>query len=347
MPPSVAITGSGSFLPGNAVGNDRLKALMPDLPIEVLSSYFGIDQRYMVLDPETCERIDAQDSLSMAVEASRRAIEAACIDLQDVDLIVTNTTTPSAPLPPISFELQRALGIQNAQIFDIRGGCAASVQAMILAKTWIETGLARTALVCGVECTTPAYFKYLRQTPEPDMDIVLNGFIFGDGAGALIIQAASEARSPREQRRVIRTATTRSQFPQAPVGFEILNEVGENPMVVTTSTRHSNKAIAKILPEVMKAAFGTLTSESGRPFDAFDRVIVPQVNESLLRTAYPEAVESFVHNFRRMGNIPGAAISIAYDQTMKGPDAAQAANLGIVAIETVSWTYAVAELIRE
>jgi 3-oxoacyl-[acyl-carrier-protein] synthase-3 len=212
---NVLITGSGSYLPGLPVSNARLKDLIPDLPMDVFSSYFGIDQRYMVVDPETCERRDGMGSLGMASRASRQALERAGLDLQDVDAIITNTTTPESPLPPISFLLQRELGVDETQIYDLRGGCAASVQAMILGKTLIESGQADTVLLCGVECTSPVYYKYLKGAVDPDMDVILNGFIFGDGAGALVLQAGDRATAPPGRRRRIGYCATLSNSPIA------------------------------------------------------------------------------------------------------------------------------------
>lgn len=351
-PRNAGIAGSGSFLPGDPVDNATIEASIPELPMEVLESYLGIDTRHMVLDPRTCERTEKIGTVEMAVKASTAALEQAQLGPQEVDLIVTNTTTPENPLPPTSFLLQRALGISSARIFDLRGGCAASVQAMMLAKTFIESGIAENALLCGVECTSPIYYKHLKNTPDPTMDEMLNGVIFGDGAGALVLRSTNHGATHDRNKARIGYCSTHSSFPNEDIGFEVVNEVDERfPMKVNTRTRHFNKAIGRTLPTVMKAAFYELTDRTGHGVDDFDRIIIPQVNESLLKVAYPEVIDSFVYIFKKIGNIPAAAIYLAYDLALSPSLHANGSGTtrrdAIVAIETVSWTYAVAELISE
>jgi 3-oxoacyl-[acyl-carrier-protein] synthase-3 len=344
----VYIVSSGAYLPGKAIGNDEMAHYVPALSAGTFSSYFGINQRFMVVNPETCERIDGMGSLRMATEASRLAIKRAGIQPQDIDVIITTSTTPETVLPPLCFLLQKELGVKETKIFDLRGGCAASVEAIIVGKNFIENNIANTVLICGVECTSPIYYKNLKKSKNPSISDMLNGFIFGDGAAAIILQAGNKITNCSNTMRKIGFATTSSKFADLDIGFQLISEADkENPMIGTTKTKHFNKAISKNLPIVMESAFKEIMDGAGCKFEEFDHIIIPQVNKSLLNSAYPKFSDSFVHIFGDIGNIPGAAIFLAYDNiTNKDIVVNKSMREGILAIETISWVYAVVELLK-
>ena len=151
--PAVAkITGSGSFLPGQPVDSSQIATLRPDLPVQLFEQYFGVKSRHYAIDPKTREhRFIANENgefvnlntTEMAAQATLKALAEAGLEVNDIDCIVGNSTTPEKTLPTFSVMLQRRLKLKEAQLYDVRGGCSASMQALNTAVMLIETGRAR------------------------------------------------------------------------------------------------------------------------------------------------------------------------------------------------------------
>src|SRR5690606_10085036 len=155
----VFVVGLGSYLPGEPVANEVIARRMPSVPVLDLMRYFGVEQRHFVVDPATGARIEEGLGTSgMACRAASAAAADGGLAADDIDLIITTTATPDVIMPPLARQVQRRLGIERAQLFDLRGGCAAAIQGLILARTMIRSGLARAALICGAECMSPYYY---------------------------------------------------------------------------------------------------------------------------------------------------------------------------------------------
>ena len=167
------ITGTGGYLPENVMTNTDLEKLV-DTSDQWIRERTGIEQRHIA--------VEGQTTVDLAEVASRRAIEAAGIRAQDVDLIVMATSTPDKIFPSSACILQSRLDIHGCPAFDVQAVCSGFVYALAVAEKFIKTGSSKTALVIGAEV-------FSRILDWQDRGTCV---LFGDGAGAVILQASEE-----------------------------------------------------------------------------------------------------------------------------------------------------------
>jgi 3-oxoacyl-[acyl-carrier-protein] synthase-3 len=162
------IIGTGSYLPEKILTNRDLEKLV-DTSDEWIYSRTGIRQRHVAAENE-----NASD---LALVASRRALDAAGITPQDIDLIIVATTTPDMVFPSTACLLQAKLGIANCPAFDMQAVCSGFVYALSTADQLMKSGQYRNALVVGAE----VYSRIL------DWNDRSTCVLFGDGAGAVVL----------------------------------------------------------------------------------------------------------------------------------------------------------------
>jgi 3-oxoacyl-[acyl-carrier-protein] synthase-3 len=166
------IIATGSALPKHKMLNADLPAVL-ETSDEWIVSRTGITQRFIAGEGELTS--------DLAAEAARKALERA--GLKSVDLIVLATTTPDKTFPSTATILQRKLGIHSGFAFDVQAVCSGFVYALAVADNFIKAGQAKTALVIGAETLTKILDWKDRGTCV----------LFGDGAGAVVLQATNEA----------------------------------------------------------------------------------------------------------------------------------------------------------
>jgi len=165
------ITGTGGYLPERVMTNADLERLV-DTSDEWIVSRTGIRERHIAAeDEQTCDLAEA---------AARRALAAAGVGPADIDLIIVATTTPDQVFPSTACLLQNRLDIHGCPAFDVQAVCTGFVYALALADKFIRTDSARCALVVGAETLS-------RITDWSDRSTCV---LFGDGAGAVVVQAA-------------------------------------------------------------------------------------------------------------------------------------------------------------
>lgn len=167
------IAGTGSYLPEKVVTNKDLEKTI-DTSDDWIRERTGIRRRHVVAEGQTTSDI--------GLAAALKAIEMAEIDVQDIDLIIVATTTPDKVFPSTACIIQRKLDIHGCPAFDVQAVCSGFIYALDIAKRMIQTGGASTALVIGSETLSRIVNWQDRGT----------AVLFGDGAGAVILQAADE-----------------------------------------------------------------------------------------------------------------------------------------------------------
>lgn len=165
------IAGTGSYLPEKVLSNKDLEKIV-DTSDEWIRDRTGITKRHIVADNET--------TTDLAYAASIKAIEAAGIANQDIDLIIVATTTPTRIFPSTAALLQEKLNVRGCPAFDIQAVCTGFVYALTVADKFIQSGSAKNVLVVGAE----ALSRILDWTDRNTC------VLFGDGAGAVILQAS-------------------------------------------------------------------------------------------------------------------------------------------------------------
>jgi 3-oxoacyl-[acyl-carrier-protein] synthase-3 len=167
------IIGSGSYLPDRILTNQDLEKML-DTTDEWITTRTGIKQRHIIAD--------GQVTSDMAYEASKKALQDANLDAQDIDLIILATTTPDKIFPSTACTLQAKLDIPECPAFDVQAVCSGFIYALSIAEKFIKTGTSSTALVVGADAMS-------RITDYKDRS---NAILWGDGAGAVILTKSNE-----------------------------------------------------------------------------------------------------------------------------------------------------------
>lgn len=168
------IAGTGSYLPHKILTNTDLEKMV-DTTDEWIFSRTGIRERHIAAKGE--------HTSDLALEAAKNAISSAGIEAGDIDLIIVATTTPDKIFPSVATMLQRKLSISGCPAFDIQAVCSGFIYALATADNFIKAAGAKCALVIGAD-------TFSRITDYTDRS---NSILWGDGAGAVILQASTEA----------------------------------------------------------------------------------------------------------------------------------------------------------
>ena len=167
------IAGTGSYLPEKVLTNDDLSKIV-DTSDEWIAARTGIRERHVAAEGETTG--------DLAYHAAVRAMEAAGVEASELDLIVLGTTTPDLIFPSTACLLQHRLGANGCPAFDVNAACSGFIYALTVADKFIRSGSARTVLVVGAETLT-------RMLDWNDRGTCV---LFGDGAGAVVLEASDE-----------------------------------------------------------------------------------------------------------------------------------------------------------
>src|SRR6185503_14476779 len=165
------ITGTGGYLPAKVLTNKDLESIV-DTSDQWIVERTGIRERHIAAD--------GQFVSDLALEACRRALEAAGRQPADVDLIVLATSTPDMVFPSSACLLQAKLGVKRGAAFDVQAVCSGFAYALSTADLYIRAGQHRCALVLGAEV-------FSRILDWKDRSTCV---LFGDGAGAVVLEAS-------------------------------------------------------------------------------------------------------------------------------------------------------------
>lgn len=167
------IAGTGRYLPDRVLTNHDLEQIV-DTTDEWIRARTGIERRHIAADDQT--------TADLAEMAARRAMEAAEVEPGDIDFIVVGTTTPDVVFPNVGCLLQERLGIRGCAAFSVEAACSGFIYGLSIADRFVATGQAQRALVIGAETLS-------RMT---DYDDRATCVIFGDGAGAVVLEPSTE-----------------------------------------------------------------------------------------------------------------------------------------------------------
>lgn len=167
------IAGTGSYLPEKVLTNHDLESMV-ETTDQWITDRTGIKKRHIAADDET--------TTDLAYQAAIKAIEAAGISNNDIDLIIVATTTPTRIFPSTASLLQHKLGIGGCPAFDVQAVCTGFVYALTVADKFIKAGGVNNVLVIGAE-------TFSRIIDWTDRNTCV---LFGDGAGAVVLQASEQ-----------------------------------------------------------------------------------------------------------------------------------------------------------
>ena len=174
------ISGCGAYLPARIVTNDELSERV-DTSDEWIVARTGIRQRHVAADDELTS--------DLAIRASRQALANAGVEGAEIDVIVLATSTPDQTMPATAAKVQAAIGMHNGFAFDVQAVCSGFIFSLAVADNFIRAGQAERALVIGAE-------TFSRILDWEDRSTCV---LFGDGAGAVILEAGSGDGTPADR----------------------------------------------------------------------------------------------------------------------------------------------------
>lgn len=167
------IAGTGRYLPEKVLTNFDLEKMV-DTSDEWIRTRTGVERRHIAADDQSVS--------DLCCEAARQAIESAGIEVTDIDMVVVGTTTPDTFFPNVATLIQHRLGIPACPALGMEAACTGFIYALATAEKFIRAGEAKRALVVGAECLS-------RLVDWSDRNTCV---LFGDGAGAVVLEAADE-----------------------------------------------------------------------------------------------------------------------------------------------------------
>lgn len=289
------LIGTGSALPRRAVGNAEMAAMV-DTSDEWIVERTGIRNRHVAAPDET--------TATLATDAARKAIEAAGIAAKDIDLIVLATATPDQTFPATATLVQHALGCNGGIAFDVAAVCSGFLYALGVADSMLRSGMAQRALVIGSE----TFSRIL------DWEDRTTCVLFGDGAGAIILEAQESA--DEDARGILATRLhadgAHNQLLYVDGGPSTTGTVGKLRMKGREVFRHAVTNLSEVLVEVLDDVGLTATD--------IDWVVPHQANARILDATARKlglAPEKVVVTVDQHANTSAASVPLALDQAVR------------------------------
>jgi len=291
------ITGTGSYLPPRRVTNAELVARLAQQGIE--SSDHWIRERTGIRARHFAEQgVYASD---LGVEAARNALSAAGVRPDEIDLIIVATSTPDMVFPSTATILQHKLGVAGCPAFDVQAVCSGFVYALVVADAMIRTGTASKALVIGAE----VFSRLL------DFNDRTTCVLFGDGAGAVVLQASS---SPGILASDIHADGKYSGILCVP-GHVSGGQVLGNPLL-----QMDGQAVFKLAVGVLESAARTVLEKAGRTEEDIDWLVPHQANIRIMQGTAKKLklpMGKVVVTVDEHGNTSAASIPLALDSAVR------------------------------
>lgn len=291
--PYAHITGWGMAVPDQVLTNDDLSKMI-DTNDEWIRDHTGIRERHVARENDFPS--------TLAVEAAIKALKVANIKPTDIDLIICATSSPEHIFPATACLIQDALGASKAGAFDLLAACTGFIFAMNMAAQSIRSGSIKNALVIGAETLT-------RFVDWQDRNTCI---LFGDGAGAFILQASDQPGG-------VLSAVMHSD---GSGGDSLSLPAGGSRFPASESTLHEGKhyihmdgrAVFRFATRVMGQAAKEVLELAGLTTDDVQWIIPHQANYRIIETAakyLKMPLDRFVINVDRYGNTSTASIPIA------------------------------------
>lgn len=287
------IIGTGSYLPDKVLTNSDLEKIV-DTSDEWIVSRSGIRERHIAAE--------GQMTSDLALQASLKAIEAAGIAADDIDLIIVATTSPDKMFPSTACLLQDKLGITSGgAAFDLQAVCGGFVYAVNSADLHIRTGQARTVLVVGAEVMS-------RMVDWTDRATCV---LFGDGAGAVIMQAsdapgvlAAKLHSDGRHHALLRAD-----------GNICNGEVQGDPFI-----KMEGQAVFKFAVTALSRVVDEVLQEVGMKGAEIDWLVPHQANIRIIEATAKKlglSMDNVVVTLSHHGNTSSASIPLALDAAVR------------------------------
>jgi len=289
------IAGTGHYVPENIVTNADLEKIV-DTTDEWIRTRSGIEQRHIAADGETTS--------DLAVAAAIQAMEAAGITADDIDFIAVGTTTPDLIFPNVGTIIQQKLGIHGCAAFSVEAACSGFIYALSIADKYVKAGEAKNALVIGAETLS-------RITDWTDRGTCV---LFGDGAGAVILQPSEEEgilsthlHADGQYKDLLFAPAGVSKPPQGDIKKEFaINMLGNE--------------VFKVAVKTLGAAVEETLAANNLGQDALDWLVPHQANKRIIEATAKRVglpLEKVVLTVQKYGNTSAASVPMALDVAVR------------------------------
>lgn len=280
-PINIQIKSSGKYIPSGMITNEDLEKLV-DTSDEWIVSRTGIKKRHKAVN---------EDVNDLAYHAAMDAIHSANYDINQIDLIIVATITNKLRTPSLANEIQRRLGIKrDIMSFDVTAACTGFIYAMDVASSLFLSGRFRSALIIGAETLTDVVDYTDRNTC----------ILFGDGAGAIIVEPTNDVKPSYYY-----TASIPDDH-----GYLTVNEI----------IKMDGKRVYQFAVDAMQKGIERMLDESGLTIDQIDAIIPHQANQRIIQAVSKNMnidIEKFVMNIEEYGNTSAASIPISFNEYLK------------------------------
>ncbi|HKU70269.1 MAG TPA: beta-ketoacyl-ACP synthase III [Burkholderiales bacterium] len=286
------IAGTGGYLPAKVLTNRDLEKIV-DTTDEWIHSRTGIRQRHIAADDEKTS--------DLALQASRKALEAAGITAADLDLIIVATTTPDMVFPSTACILQAKLGAKNCPAFDVQAVCSGFIYGVSTADQFMRSGQFRNALVVGAEI----YSRIL------DWNDRATCVLFGDGAGAVVLQRSDKPGILSSHLHADGTHAGMLSVPGSVSGGKVTGRP-----LLQMDGQSVFKFAVKVLDDVVEEA---LTANRMQKAD-IDWLVPHQANVRIIQATAKKlgmSMEKVVLTVERHANTSAASIPLALDEAVR------------------------------
>jgi 3-oxoacyl-[acyl-carrier-protein] synthase III len=291
------ITGTGSHLPPKRVSNADLAAQLAVRGIETSDDWIvertGIRARHFADPNVTCS--------DLALPACHAALQAAGVSASDVDLIIVATSTPDMVFPSTAAILQHKLGVAGCAAFDVQAVCSGFVYALTVADAMIKAGHARCALVVGSEL-----FSRLL-----DFDDRTTCVLFGDGAGAVVLQASDKPGIVASELHADGKHVGILCVPGSVSGGQVTGD----PLL-----KMDGQAVFKLAVGVLEGVARSVLAQAGRLDTSIDWLIPHQANIRIMQSTARKLklpLEKLIVTVDQHGNTSAASIPLALDVAVR------------------------------
>ena len=286
------IVGTGSYLPPRVVTNEEFARRL-DTTDQWIRERTGIRERRIADESQT--------SSDLALEASRRALEAAATAPAEIDLIIVATSTPDFVFPSTACLLQAKLGIKNCPAFDVQAVCSGFVYALATADCFVRAGMYRRALVVGSE----VFSRIL------DWNDRATCVLFGDGAGAVVLAASEQ---PGVHASVLHADGSLADILSVP------GNVCGGRIVGSPYLQMAGGQVFKFAVRVLDEVARETARAAGMRVSDIDWLIPHQANVRILEATAKKLglpAERLVVTVERHGNTSAASVPLALDEWVR------------------------------
>ena len=307
-----SLVGWGHYAPENVVTNDDLAKIV-DTNDEWIRSRSGIERRHFV-SPD-------QATSDLCIEASRMALDRAGVAPEDVGLVIVATSSPDYLTPPTSSQVQHALGCTNAGALTMMVGCTGFVYGLVTADQFIQTGAYETVLVVGAEVIS----KNLDMTDRTTC------VLFGDGAGAVVLQAVDEPCGVRAFELGSDGSQAEALIAPCPGTRNPVSQYAIDHR--THYLRMDGRAVFKFATRTMTESLQRVMGKAEVAVDDVDLFIPHQANARIIEYAASTLglpPEKVVMNVADYGNTSAATIPIALSESLESGRAQAGETLAMV-----------------